>query len=333
MRITKTREPRHERDRSLRPSPSAYAARKPPAARPAIPEKPSESWLDRFRALIRLRGPGSLRSDLVEELSEPAGGKTEFSPTERAMLQNILELRERRIGDVMVPRADIIAVQQNIQLGELLKVFASAGHSRLVVYDDTLDDPTGMVHIRDVVAYLTGARDRGAGREARGGKFRCRPISTPRRSISPSPCRNPTSCAASCSCRRSMPAVDLLVKMQATRIHLALVIDEYGGTDGLVSIEDIVEQIVGDIEDEHDNEAPRIEPQEDGSFIADARASFDEAREVIGPNFEIERGDGRSGYARRTFSSPWRAAFRCAAKSCKGPIITRSRSSTPIQGA
>src|SRR5436190_17895947 len=123
---------------------------KPPAS-----EKSSESWLDRFRGVIRSRGSGSLRMDLAEVLAEPAGSKTEFSPAERAMLQNILELRERRIGDVMVPRADIIAVQQDIQLGELLKVFAHAGHSRLVVYDDTLDDPNGMVHIRDVVAYLT----------------------------------------------------------------------------------------------------------------------------------------------------------------------------------
>src|ERR1700756_2525958 len=97
-----------------------------------------------------------------------------------------------------------------------------------------------------------------------------------------------------------MPASDLLVKMQTTRIHLALVIDEYGGTDGLVSIEDIVEQIVGDIEDEHDDEAPRIERQEDGSFIADARASFDEAREVIGPEFDIggatEEADTLAGF-------------------------------------
>src|SRR5262249_11094528 len=85
----------------------------------------------------------------------------------------------------------------------------------------------------------------------------------------------------------SMPAIDLLVKMQATRIHLALVIDEYGGTDGLVSIEDLVEQIVGEIEDEHDDETPRIERQDDGSFVADARASFDEARELIGSEFDI----------------------------------------------
>jgi CBS domain containing-hemolysin-like protein len=253
----------------------------------AIPEKPAESWLDRFRALIRLRGPGSLRSDLVEELSEPAGGKTEFSPTERAMLQNILELRERRIGDVMVPRADIIAVQQNIQLGELLKGFASAGHSRLVVYDDTLDDPTGMVHIRDVVAYLT-ERAIVAPEERARRKILLPADLDPKAVDLSEPLSQSHIVRRILFVPRSMPAVDLLVKMQATRIHLALVIDEYGGTDGLVSIEDIVEQIVGDIEDEHDKDAPRIERQEDGSFIADARASFDEAKEVIGPDFEIE---------------------------------------------
>ena len=262
------------------------ASEEPAGEKPSVAEKPAESWLDRFRALIRLRGSGSLRSDLVEELSEPAGGKTEFSPTERAMLQNILELRERRIGDVMVPRADIIAVQQNIQLGELLKVFAGAGHSRLVVYDDTLDDPTGMVHIRDVVAYLTGRAIMTPEESAR------RKIPLPA-DLDPKAVDLSEPLSQSHITRRilfvprSMPAADLLVKMQATRIHLALVVDEYGGTDGLVSLEDIVEQIVGDIEDEHDAEAPHIERQDDGSFIADARASFDEAREVIGPDFEI----------------------------------------------
>jgi CBS domain containing-hemolysin-like protein len=202
------------------------------------------------------------------------------------MLQNILELRERRIGDVMVPRADIIAVQQNIQLGELLKVFANAGHSRLVVYDDTLDDPTGIVHIRDVVAYLTGRAIVAPEENAR----RKTPLPAdldPKAVDLSEPLSRSHIVRRILFVPRSMPAVDLLVKMQATRIHLALVIDEYGGTDGLVSLEDIVEQIVGEIEDEHDHEAPRIEPQDDGSFIADARASFDEAREAIGPDFEI----------------------------------------------
>jgi CBS domain containing-hemolysin-like protein len=262
------------------------AAEEAAAAKPSAPEKPSESWLDRFRALIRLRGSGSLRSDLEEELSEPAGAKTEFSPTERAMLQNILELRERRIGDVMVPRADIIAVQQNIQLGELLKVFASAGHSRLVVFDDTLDDPTGMVHIRDVVAYLTERAI--VTPEERARRKIALPADLDPKAVDLSePLSQSRIVRRILFVPRSMPAVDLLVKMQATRVHLALVIDEYGGTDGLVSIEDIVEQIVGDIEDEHDDEAPRIERQDDGSYIADARASFEEAREIIGSGFEI----------------------------------------------
>ncbi len=227
-----------------------------PAAeeKPSVAEKPSESWLDRFKALIRLRGSGSLRTDLVEELAEPAGEKTEFSPAERTMLQNILQLKERRIGDVMVPRADIVAVQQDIPLGELLKMFASAGHSRLVVYDDTLDDPTGMVHIRDIVAYLT-ERAIVAPEEITRRKISLPAGLDPQAvNLSEPLSQSRKSCGASCSCRASMPAIDLLVKMQTTRTHLALVIDEYGGTDGLVSMEDIVEQIVGDIEDEHDDE-------------------------------------------------------------------------------
>jgi CBS domain containing-hemolysin-like protein len=266
--------------------PRPLATEEAPGGKPSASEKPSESWLDRFRALIRLRGSGSLRTDLAEVLAEPAHGRTEFSPVERAMLQNILELRERRIGDVMVPRADIIAVQQDLALGELLKVFASAGHSRLVVYDDTLDDPTGMVHIRDVVAYLTERAIVAPEESAR------RKVPLPA-DLDPKAVNLSEPLSQSRIVRRilfvppSMPAIDLLVKMQATRIHLALVIDEYGGTDGLVSIEDIVEEIVGEIEDEHDEESPRIERQNDGSFIADARASFDEAREVIGPDFEI----------------------------------------------
>ena len=266
--------------------PHPLAAEEAAAIKPSAPEKPSESWLDRFRALIRLRGPGSLRTELVEELSEPAGGKTEFSPAERAMLQNILQLHERRIGDVMVPRADIIAVQQDIRLGELLKVFTRAGHSRLVVYDDTLDDPTGMVHIRDVVAYLT-ERAIVAPEENARRKIPLPADLDPKAVDLSEPLSHARIVRRILFVPPSMPAVDLLVKMQATRIHVALVIDEYGGTDGLVSIEDIVEQIVGDIEDEHDTEAARIQRQDDGSFIADARASLDEAREVIGPDFEI----------------------------------------------
>jgi CBS domain containing-hemolysin-like protein len=241
-----------------------------PAETPHSEERNGDSCFARFMSLLR-GGSGSFRSDLKEVLAETKPGETEFSPAERTMLQNILALKERRIGDVMVPRADIVAVQQDIELGELLKVFAGAGHSRLVVYNDTLDDPMGMVHIRDIVAYLTdraGAPDIGTSAVNLHEKLSA--VKIVRRLLYVPP---------------SMPATDLLVKMQATRTHLALVIDEYGGTDGLVSMEDVVEQIVGDIEDEHDEETPTIAAQPDGSLVADARMSLEDARAVLGAEF------------------------------------------------
>jgi CBS domain containing-hemolysin-like protein len=212
-------------------------------------------------------------------------------------LQNILGLEKQRIGDLLVPRADIVAVQKDIPIGQLLRVFASAAHSRLVVYDDTLDDPTGMVHIRDLVAYLTGK----AAIASEAAKRSRLPADLDPRAVDLSEKLSSTQIVRPILfVPPSMPAIDLLVKMQATRIHLALVIDEYGGTDGLVSIEDIVEQIVGDIEDEHDDEsATMIVAQSDGGFIADARASLDEAAEKIGPAFaageELEDVDTLGG--------------------------------------
>src|SRR5204862_6159314 len=125
-----------------------------PVPVPQVVEPPSESVFTRwFRALFGWR-TGSMRADLKVVLEEGAPSETGFSPEESTMLRNILGLRERRIADVMVPRPDIIAVQKDILLGELVKVFEKAEHSRLVVYDDTLDDPTGMVHIRDLIAFM-----------------------------------------------------------------------------------------------------------------------------------------------------------------------------------
>jgi CBS domain containing-hemolysin-like protein len=246
--------------------------------------KKADRLLDRLKSLVGLRS-GSLRTDLAEVLAEDTAVKAEFSPAERAMLQNILALEKRRIGDLMVPRADIVAVQKDIPIGQLLRVFASAAHSRLVVYDDTLDDPTGMVHIRDLVAYLTSRAIVSTDTTAKRTKVLTADLDP--RSVNLSEPLSATQIVRPILfVPPSMPAIDLLVKMQATRIHLALVIDEYGGTDGLVSIEDIVEQIVGDIEDEHDDEtATMIVAQNDGSFVADARASLDEAAEKIAPAF------------------------------------------------
>jgi CBS domain containing-hemolysin-like protein len=244
--------------------------------------------------------PGSIRADLEVVLEAGAAGETGFSPEERAMLKNILGLRERRVEDVMVPRADIVAVQQDIVLGDLVKVFEGAGHSRLVVYNDTLDDPIGMVHIRDLIAFMAS---RAAVRE-----------SVNRRRKKPFPAGLDLkavdlsiSLSSADIIRKilfvppSMPAIDLLAKMQATRIHLALVIDEYGGTDGIVSMEDIVEQIVGDIEDEHDEaEMPAAVRQPDGSFLADARAHLEDVGHIVGPEFNVgkvaEEVDTLGGY-------------------------------------
>jgi CBS domain containing-hemolysin-like protein len=246
-----------------------------------------EGWLARMLRTVFGWKAGTIRADLEVVLEAGAPGETGFSPKERTMLKNILGLRERRIADVMVPRADIIAVQQDISVGELVKVFEAAEHSRLVVYDDTLDDPVGMVHIRDLIAFMTA---RAAVQPAANAKRKKPlPAGLDLKAIDLS-----MSLAATKITRAllfvppSMPAIDLLAKMQATRIHLALVIDEYGGTDGLVSMEDIVEQIVGDIADEHDEEeAPAVVRQADGSFLADARASLEDVTATVGTEFDV----------------------------------------------
>ncbi len=256
-----------------------------PMVMPQPSEQP-EGWLMRVMRILFGWKAASTRADLelVLTTEQPQSG---FSPEEAAMLKNILGLRETRIERIMVPRADIVAVQQDIALGDLVKVFEVAGHSRLVVYNDTLDDPTGMVHIRDLIAFMAaraaldpaGAGQREQAHSA-GLNFANIDLSLPLvaakivREILYAP--------------PSMPALDLLAKMQATRIHLALVIDEYGGSDGLVSIEDLVELIVGDIGDEHDeDEGPAVTRQNDGSFLANGRASLDDVRAAIGEKFDV----------------------------------------------
>jgi len=269
-----------------RTEPAETEHRGVPMVIPEPGEQP-EGWLTRVMRILFGWKAASTRADLelVLTAEQPQSG---FSPEEAAMLKNILGLRETRIERIMVPRADIVAVQQDIALGDLVKVFEVAGHSRLVVYNDTLDDPTGMVHIRDLIAFMAAraaqAPAGGAGQSAQPHtgdlNFASIDLSLPLssakivREILYAP--------------PSMPALDLLAKMQATRIHLALVIDEYGGSDGLVSIEDLVELIVGDIADEHDeDERPAVTRQSDGSFLATGRASLDDVRAAIGEEFDV----------------------------------------------
>jgi CBS domain containing-hemolysin-like protein len=248
---------------------------------PSDPEGARERWYERLLARFGLKSRDSIRDDLEDALAETVEDPN-FSPQERAMLKNVLGFHRIRVDDVMVPRADIVAVAADTNLGDLLNLFRTAGHSRLPVYGETLDDPKGMVHIRDFLDFLAMRADSRASRrrKAEGG--------TP---IPPSLGRVDLSMTLAQAkilrpvlfVPRSMPAIDLLVRMQATRTHMALVIDEYGGTDGLVSIEDLVEMVVGNIEDEHDDAtAQTIVRTADDTFVADARASLEEVTEALG---------------------------------------------------
>lgn len=250
------------------------------------------SVLERLRGLLGLGG-ASIRDD-IEEALDDASLADDFSPQERVMLKNVLGLHEIRVSDVMVPRADIVSVAIDTPLSDVLATFRTAGHSRLPVHGETLDDPRGMVHIRDFVDYVAASAERNmAQRRARTVAVQA-PGDEP---ASPVEAANTRFIPIDLSIQLelagilrpvlyappSMPAIDLLVKMQATRTHIALVIDEYGGTDGLVSIEDIVEMIVGDIEDEHDlDENPKIECVAPGVYVADARVGLEDASELTG---------------------------------------------------
>ena len=253
----------------------------------AQPDEPQEGWLTRVMRILFGWKAAATRADLEHVLTaeQPQSG---FSPEEAAMLKNILGLRECRVESVMVPRADIVAVQQDIAIGELVRVFEVAAHSRLVVYNDTLDDPAGMIHIRDLIAFMAARASSKNPAAAPAGE-------TPQQAdldFANVDLAMPLSAAKIVReilyAPPSMPVLDLLAKMQATRIHLALIIDEYGGTDGLVSMEDLVELIVGDIADEHDErEMPAVTRQSDGSFLANGRASLDDVRAVIGDEFDV----------------------------------------------
>ncbi len=213
-------------------------------------------------AIRKLGGTSSIRESLEEMIEESGGQGQELSSQERLMLGNLLNFGKLRVEDVMVPRADIIAVEENTSLQELLDRFREAQHSRLPIYHETLDDPRGMVHVKDVLALLEKNGEDGM-------RWQQTPLSKIRRDVIYVPA--------------AMPVLDLLLKMQASHIHLALVVDEYGGTDGLVSIENLVEEIVGDIDDEHDvDDEPQILAKSDGSFDADARAALDDFKEKTG---------------------------------------------------
>lgn len=214
----------------------------------------------RIRGLFNRRAADNLR-DRVEELigapQDHAGAPDAraLDRHERALLSNVLKLRGATANDVMVPRADIIALPVGLTFNQAMSAIQREGHSRYPVYQGHLDDVLGMVHIKDIIAAM--------GRE---GDFTLRSVLRKPLFVVP-----------------SMPVLDLLLRMRQERMHLALVVDEYGGIDGLVTIEDVVETIVGDIADEHDEDgAPQIIERGEGVYELDARTPIEDFEEKLG---------------------------------------------------
>lgn len=262
--------------------------------------RPPSFW-GRLGRILKPSSSTSLREDLTVALKADASLGEAFTPEERAMLHNILRFREVRVEDIMVPRVDIEAVDQSVTIGELMTIFDVSGRSRMPVYAETLDDPRGMVHIRDLLSYVTKqARSRRRIPKAAAANGTEKPEkadkATAKAKIDFDLARIDLSkTVAEAGIIRSilfvppsMLASDLMTRMQAARTQMALVIDEYGGTDGLVSHEDIVEMVIGDIDDEHDDEEVMFSRVSDDVLVADARVELEEIAEAIGPDFDIK---------------------------------------------
>lgn len=200
----------------------------------------------------------------IEDILQEEDTSEALSPKERVMLRNLLRFGSLKVDDLMVPRADIVGVEVTASFDAVMAVFEEAQHSRMPVYRETLDQPLGMIHLKDMVPAITHSEARAA--------FDLKTLMREVQFVTP-----------------SMPALDLLLKMQMTRTHLALVIDEHGGTDGIISIEDLVEQIVGEIDDEHDtDEEPDLVLRPDGGFDADARLALEDLEKAAGVTFTID---------------------------------------------
>jgi CBS domain containing-hemolysin-like protein len=241
------------------------------------------------RNIRRISGSnGSARDTLDELIDEREESELPLDPDERLLVANILELRNLTIYDVMVPRADIVAIPINASLKEVIDIATREGHSRLPIYSETLDDAQGMVHIKDVVGWR--------GRDA---EFKLEEVQRKLLFVAP-----------------SMRVLELLLEMRVKRSHMALVVDEFGGVDGLVTIEDLVEEIVGEIDDEHDNDdEPKLEHRRDGSWVADARIELKTFEERLGETFSNEDHEDIDTLGGFVFSIAGRVPIR-------GEIIT-----------
>ncbi|TAL02824.1 MAG: HlyC/CorC family transporter [Rhodospirillaceae bacterium] len=259
----------------------------------ATEDKPAATpprLLERLSRWFKTNGDAETVRDVIEELIEeriedgPGGDGNLIDSHERLLLANVLRLRDVSAADIMVPRADIIAVEAETPLIDVLRVLVKEGHSRVPVYRETLDDVIGMVHIKDLAILIADqAGDAGGkGADAAGTVLKLTDVIRKVLFVSP-----------------AARVLDLLLDMRLKRTHMATVVDEYGGIDGLITIEDVVEQIVGEIEDEHDtDDEPRLIGRDDGSFVADARVKLEEFETRFGQLFsndEREQNDTLGG--------------------------------------
>ena len=226
-----------------------------PAAAKADPALGKVIRLALRRLGLLRNGDASVRDALDELIESGSEAEEPLGEDERVLLANILNVRGRAIEDVMVPRADIVAVDADASLADVIELMTASGHSRLPVYRETLDDAVGMVHIKDVLAW-----------RGRDEQFQLSKLL--RRVLFVAP---------------SMEVLQLLLEMRASRTHMALVVDEFGGVDGLITIEDLVEEIVGEISDEHEKSVePTIQHLADGNLEADARLPVEALEDHVG---------------------------------------------------
>ena len=258
-----------------------------------IPAPPSTGWLQALRARLGFDAAPTLRDTLEDALMEEAKTAAVFTEQERDMLLRTLRFGGLRVEDVMVPRVDIVSIDEQEPLSALFRLFAEAGVSRIPVYRETLDDPRGMIHIKDLLSWVTreaSGKPVGAAPAAASGTLEPQALGAPSTDVAALTLAGVDLAKPVVSARLnrpalfvppSMPAVNLLLRMQSTHIHLAIVVDEYGGTDGLVSIEDLVEQIVGEIEDEHDKDDKHIIQDPKHGLIAAARTPIKDLEALL----------------------------------------------------
>ncbi len=218
-------------------------------------------WL---HSLVRPPPDAEALREVVEEIIEEPLSESGISPAERMLLGNVMMLRKRKVGDCMIQRADMIGADIDSSLHDIVDLMAAHAHSRIPIYRETLDDVLGLVHMKDIMPCLAYQQSRTVADLLRPVLF-----------VAP-----------------SMPAAKLLLQMRQTRQHMAMVIDEFGGVDGMVTIEDLVEEVVGEIEDEHDIAAPpNLIKRADGTILVDARLSIDEFEAKTGTRLNPQDGE------------------------------------------